>query len=763
MASSSPLPLSIAPVRRRSGKRSSAPMAFTVDVVGGDLATLRVRLTAAMHPGVVDHALGAGAVTRARGFALPLGSGSLEQVVSLFTPNRLVPASLVRTATLRRRLVQAPRSEVVSQLREVLDQHTQFQALRQGPLGDLGRRVKTLTDGGIVTVEADLGHLVFRAASLEPLRSGSDQLWLGVLGHAQSTLMSLPEALDWIDVAQKAGITVVDCSQGELLSWARQLDRTIMVTPLRGAPGLAMVAEGRRRDQRKVVPVDASVGTTDGGRSVVLSGDVADVISMARAHETGREGLHDYQDRFVSTYLATEVGLVNALAPGLGKTVCAVAAVRERHLDLSAPRALVVVPSPLRTQWRSEVSAHYPDAEVLVCESGSDLLRLPGAWGVDGPLVVVVSYDLARLHCDTLESFRWDDLVVDEAALLRRRSARSKALWRLRERADRAMTLTGTPMERSIEDLSPLVAFSRGDSELFNGAPLQARAHHGLSNVLGPVVFGAGVASRSAGVPDTGWSFTALEASMAEAELLDLLVERLRLTLRSGSGLQGASAVSRLFNLCRAAACDPAAVADIHIPDDLRDRLPGRGSGLFHTSAPTKRRWVHDALHQAREQDPGLRSLVFTDFAGAAHALAEYLNASGLRTGAYTSKVTPQRRKGMVDGFWDGSVDVLVLSGLARQGLNLQCAELVIHYDVPASPSSATQRVGRAARLGHVSEHVEVLCPVMDRSIESVLQEPVRALANGGNWLEIAGANLAGVRELAERFVVSYDATRAAA
>lgn len=55
------------------------------------------------------------------------------------------------------------------------------------------------------------------------------------------------------------------------------------------------------------------------------------------------------------------------------------------------------------------------------------------------------------------------------------------------------------------------------------------------------------------------------------------------------------------------------------------------------------------------------------------------------------------------------TADVLVATDLASEGLNLQDASTVVHYDLPWSPLRLTQRLGRIARLGSMHRAVDVV------------------------------------------------------
>jgi superfamily II DNA or RNA helicase len=742
--------------RARAGRATAHPLALTVDVAdaGVALSEIKVTLKAELHPSLAEAARNAGAHVTTRGWTLEARRGaSLDRLLAAIPLGHLVPQARVKTALARDRLLEVPRSVLATELRDSIRCHPQWgehpfwSQIRNKPLAELGRRVKTDPCGGLIALERDDDTLKFTVGLLEPLTEDGRQLDLGVLGHsATQTTVSLPEVLDWTEVLTGV-VEVIDHSDGAIAEIARGLDGRVHATPLMGAPGLALVVTGRRRADRRIVPADEAVALAADDQAAEVADHVNDVAAMGRAQAVGRTGLYDYQDQFVSIYAsATQHGLVNALSPGMGKTICAAAALKARHAQLGRPgRALVVVPSPLRLQWKEELAKHYPQCVVAVAMGGDDISKLPSSWGQPQHLVVVISYELARRHADTLTAGasgglgRWDDLVVDEAALLRRQSARSRALWQLRSAASRCMTLTGTPIERSLTDLEPLVSFSRGNNDLFKGVSLQSRAHYGLATALGPVVF----RSNSDVLPGVEWVFESVDLSDAERELHDLLFDKLGASLGRKQGLAGHNAVSRALALVRQAVCDPAAVADAHIPVELQARLPGRGDS---DQIPAKR-WL--AL-QLIDDHPG-SVLVCTDFPKAAIALADDLNRYGIPSVAFTSKLSPSRRRRVVEQFQAGDdLRVLVLSGLGKLGLNLQRASMVVHYDPPLDVATASQRMGRAVRLGQHASDVAVVTLIARHAIDEALLGPVEALARGGDWLELAARDAMKVSDLAE-------------
>ena len=93
-------------------------------------------------------------------------------------------------------------------------------------------------------------------------------------------------------------------------------------------------------------------------------------------------------------------------------------------------------------------------------------------------------------------------------------------------------------------------------------------------------------------------------------------------------------------------------------------------------------------------------TLIFTGSAATARFLAASLGA-GL--------ATARDGRGAIDAFQRGAIDRLVTTDFASEGLNLQRAAVVIHYDIPWNPAKLDQRNGRAHRIGQTRETVRAV------------------------------------------------------
>jgi superfamily II DNA or RNA helicase len=157
----------------------------------------------------------------------------------------------------------------------------------------------------------------------------------------------------------------------------------------------------------------------------------------------------------------------------------------------------------------------------------------------------------------------------------------------------------------------------------------------------------------------------------------------------------------------------------------------------------------------------GRRTLVFTAARETALWLRDRLGTStawctGDRAGIGHTTLS---RSAVLAGFRPGAdrharmPSVLIATDVAAEGLDLQRAERVVHYDLPWTPMRLEQREGRAARLGNQSSIVDVIRFDPPDVVERRLRQTsiLRAKAALPRRAGLAGAALERWRTLAER------------
>jgi hypothetical protein len=137
-------------------------------------------------------------------------------------------------------------------------------------------------------------------------------------------------------------------------------------------------------------------------------------------------------------------------------------------------------------------------------------------------------------------------------------------------------------------------------------------------------------------------------------------------------------------------------IAIVGLANELLDFGEGNDSGMRVELA--KLEWMRTML----DQHPSARFLVFTESLQTCEVVQSALGRTCL---TLTGADLPATRRQTVADFSDpkGSVRVLIATSAADEGLDLQVANRVVHWDLSPSPAILMQRNGRVARLGQVS------------------------------------------------------------
>ncbi|MGZ4810614.1 MAG: helicase-related protein, partial [Thermoanaerobaculia bacterium] len=144
-----------------------------------------------------------------------------------------------------------------------------------------------------------------------------------------------------------------------------------------------------------------------------------------------------------------------------------------------------------------------------------------------------------------------------------------------------------------------------------------------------------------------------------------------------------------------AGSIDPREIEDeVRRLEELRD--------VIAQSPNEKRRQLLDLCSAAREP-----MLIFTSSVATARDIFAALR-DRMRCGLATSRER-ERASITFDRFRAGRYDVLIATDMAAEGLNLQRAGMVIHYDLPWNPVRLDQRNGRAHRIGQERPEVRAV------------------------------------------------------
>lgn len=335
---------------------------------------------------------------------------------------------------------------------------------------------------------------------------------------------------------------------------------------------------------------------------------------------------------------------------GLGKTVQALAVFA--HLAAKGQRRfLVVCPASVQINWVKETAKHSSLATHALHGPGRD--EAGRRWLREGGVAVTTFGTLARLPVEVQEA-DVAMLVVDEAHYVKNPdTGRSQAVAAVTERAQRALFLTGTPMENRVEEFRTLVGYLR---------PEVARRVDPAAAVAGADAFRRAVAT------------VYLRRNQVDVltELPDKIEVEAWVQLNAADDAAYRAAVaSRNLQAMRQAAFSPG-------------------------SAKMER--LREIIEEAAED--GKKVLVFSYFLGALGKCARAFDVVGTITGA----VVPAMRQQLVGEFTARTGHAVLLAQVEAGGvgMNMQAASVVVLIEPQWKPSTEEQAIARAYRMGQI-------------------------------------------------------------
>jgi superfamily II DNA or RNA helicase len=534
-------------------------------------------------------------------------------------------------------------------------------------------------------------------------------------------------------------------SQGRFVRLADERIVALSQELMRQLRQVRALADPRGRLELAPVAVAALQPLIDAGADVDLDEAFqAQLLRIAAADDINPEvpanleaELRDYQIegfRWLMRLASWGAGACLADDMGLGKTLQALALLLARA---SAGPAIVVAPTSVVANWRSEAQRFAPSLELRVYGDGDRTQMLDQL----GPgCVLLISYGLLTLNIEAIAATRFATLVMDEAQAIKNAAAQRTLAIR-RVHADFRIATTGTPIENHLGELWSLMRVLNpgllGSQEHFAKrfmAPIERNSRgperETLRRLIGPFMLRRLKSQVLAELPPRTEIVLSIEPSVGEAKLLAAVRRQAIERLETGGLPEEARRFHVLAEITRLrrAACHPSLVA----PE------------LNLTGAK-----LEQLLELVAElKDNRHRALVFSQFVDYLSIVRAAFEQAGISYQYLDGSTSPKAREAAVNAFQGGSGDVFLLSLKAGGvGLNLTAADYVIHLDPWWNPAVEQQATDRAHRIGQ-TRPVTVYKLVVKGSIEEQI------LALHGSKREIADSVLAD-QDTATRMNVS--------
>ncbi len=430
---------------------------------------------------------------------------------------------------------------------------------------------------------------------------------------------------------------------------------------------------------------------------------------------------------------------------GLGKTIqgIGVAELLAREADIK--KVLVICPTSLKSQWRSEVQRFSGRSVQLVLGNAKERATQYD----NDAFMTVCNYEQVLRDVLSIEQVNWDLIILDEAQRIKNWEAKTTGVVKsLRSRF--ALVLTGTPLENRIDELFSVVQFV-DDRRL--GAGFRFFNRHrivdengrvtGYKNLdqlrehLRPILLRRTRDEVLKQLPPRTTDIVRIEPTDEQLELHG--AHRRIVASIIGKPYISEMDVLRMQKallMCRMTANSTFLVSK---------EPPGYSSKLAHL----------DTMLEKFAADPSRKCVLFSEWTRMLGLIEPLLEKHGLDFVRLDGSVPQKKRQALVNRFQtDSDCRFFITTNAGSTGLNLQAANTVINVDLPWNPAILEQRIARAHRMGQ-KEPVHVYVLVTEGTLEEDLLQTL------SNKSDLAAAALDLGSEVAELdFVSNIEQTR---
>ncbi|MBU2489198.1 MAG: DEAD/DEAH box helicase [Proteobacteria bacterium] len=104
------------------------------------------------------------------------------------------------------------------------------------------------------------------------------------------------------------------------------------------------------------------------------------------------------------------------------------------------------------------------------------------------------------------------------------------------------------------------------------------------------------------------------------------------------------------------------------------------------------------------------RVLIFVNTKWGVEWVAEKLQGNGFAAEGITGDLPQKKRLQLMEGFRNGTLNILVATDVASRGIHVEDISHVINYDLPQDPENYVHRIGRTARAGKTGKAISLAC-----------------------------------------------------
>ena len=412
---------------------------------------------------------------------------------------------------------------------------------------------------------------------------------------------------------------------------------------------------------------------------------------------------------------------------GLGKTIQLLAVILSYMEETENPKpSIVVCPSSLSLNWKSEITKFAPEIKTLVIHGNAEE-RKEQIENIGRYNLVITSYDLLKRDIEEYEraNYEFKYIIADEAQYIKNNNTQNARTIK-KIKAETRFALTGTPIENSLSELWSIFDFImpgylysyKKFKDLYEIPIVKDNSEHAMKKLkmlIEPFILRRTKTEVLTELPDK--TITVLHNEM-QGEQLKLYMSYMANAKREvsqeiqengfeKSQIKILALLMRLRQIC----CHPSL---------FLSNYKGESSKLNQCIEVLK-----DAISS------GHKILLFSGYSSMLEIIEEELKKENIKYFKLTGQTKVGDRIKLVEEFnSNDEIKVFLISLKAGgTGLNLIGADMVIHYDPWWNLSAENQATDRTYRIGQ-KKNVQVYKLITKDSIEERIYELQEKKAN---------------------------------
>ncbi|MCH8840535.1 MAG: DEAD/DEAH box helicase, partial [Planctomycetes bacterium] len=396
---------------------------------------------------------------------------------------------------------------------------------------------------------------------------------------------------------------------------------------------------------------------------------------------------------------------------GLGKTIQGIGVAELLAREAGVRKVLVICPTSVKSQWRSEIERFSDRSCQLVLGSAVERAEQYD----NKEFFTVCNYEQVLRDLPAIERVKWDLIILDEAQRIKNWEAKTtNTVKRLKSRF--ALVLSGTPLENRLDDLYSVVQFV-DDRRL--GPAFRFLNRHRIVDEKGKVL-------GYKNLDQLREKLQPILLRRTRADVLKQLPERTTEIVRIAPTDEQAAIHDGNMRIVAQIVRKPY-ISEMDLlrlrQALLMCRMAADSTYLCNKQQPAFSSKLQriDELLECVFAEPGRKALLFSEWTTMLDLIEETLQRQGLDYVRLDGSVPQKKRQQLVNRFQNHpECQIFLSSNAGSTGLNLQAADTVINVDLPWNPAVLEQRIARAHRMGQ-KRPVQVYLLVTEETLEESL------------------------------------------